>query len=382
MILSIAVLLVVLSGELLGQPSFEDLANRARTARESGQLARAADLYEQALASKPDWADGWWSLGALRYDLEEYPKAKQAFVKLVGLHPETGVGWGFLGLVEYELHSYERALENLQQADRLGLGANKELVFLTSFREATLLTRFERFDEAYRLLLLLAGEDPDNPKVMEALGICLLRLPKLPAELDPGQAKAVQLAGQAAVYNWLGRQDDAAREYQELVQLYPSFPNVHYAYGVFLLKSDSDAALKEFRKELDVSPDHVASILQIAYEQLRRRRPEQALPQIQHVLDLLPHSPSATAALGKAYLQMGEYEKALTALEEAVELAPDSAELHAMLTTLCFRLGRKEEAQRHKAIVERLRTEQQNKDATLRELRAKTQSSPGSNDGP
>jgi len=39
---------------------------------------------------------------------------------------------------------------------------------------------------------------------------------------------------------------------------YPDAPNVHYAYGVFLMNQDADAALKEFRRELEISPSHPA----------------------------------------------------------------------------------------------------------------------------
>lgn len=365
-------ILTMLAGAAHGQAPFEDVARQAESARRAGQLARAALLYEQGLNLKPDWTEGWWSLGTVRYDMGEYGKAREVFSRLLDTRPELGLAWGFLGLTEYELRSYRQALEHLERADRLGIGDNKDLIFLTSYREATLLNRFERFDDAYRLLLLLAGDESDNPSIIEALGICLLRLPRLPAELDRDQQQAVRLAGQGAVYNWLGRWEDAHKEYKELIRRYPSFPNVHYAYGVFLLKSDGQAAIEQFQEELRISPNHAASILQLAYELLKQRKPKAALPYIEHALELLPQSPSATAALGKAYLQLGDYEKARITLEEAVKLAPDSAELHSILTTVCFRLGRKEEAQRHQEAVKRLRAKQEAEDPTLRELRAKT----------
>ncbi len=362
----------LLAGAVYGQAPFEDVARQAESARKAGELARAALLYEQGLALRPDWTEGWWSLGTVRYDLGEYGKAREVFGRLVDTHPKLGLAWGFLGLAEYELRSYRKALEDLQRADRLGLGNSKDLIFLTSYREATLLTRFERFDEAYRLLLLLAGDDSGNPSIIEALGICMLRLPRLPSELDQDQQKAVRLAGQGAIFNWLGRREDAAKEYRQLIRKFPEFPNVHYAYGVFLLKSDSRAAVEQLQEELRISPDHVASILQLGYEFLKQRKPKEALPYIQHALELVPQSPSATAALGKAYLQLGDYEKARTTLEEAVRLAPDSAELHSILTTVCYRLGRKEEAQRHQEAAKRLRAKQEAEDPALRELRAKT----------
>ncbi|MFZ0428463.1 MAG: tetratricopeptide repeat protein [Acidobacteriota bacterium] len=355
--IALLIVLVMLGGTGQSGPSFDELARQAGSAREAGQLARAAGLYERCLTLRPEWPDGWWHLGTVRYDLGEFRSAKDAFLKVAAAYPQVGSVWAYLGFTEYQLGSYAGALENLGRARKLGLAGNPDLIFLATFREATLLTRFSRYDEALGLFLELANDAPDNLKLAQAMGICVLRLPKLPSELEPGQEKAVELAGWASIHDWIGRRQEADQEYRELIRLYPSLANVHYAYGVFLLKSDGDAAIDEFRKELSRSPDHIASLLQISYELLKRGRPEEALPQIRHALELVPKSPSATAALGRAYLQMGKLEEARSTLEEAVVLAPDSAELHSVLTTLCFRLGRKEDARRHREIAERLRAE-------------------------
>src|SRR5690349_14985790 len=48
--------------------SFESLAKRAAEARDSDRLEEALSLYKRALALRPGWAEGWWSLGTLWYD--------------------------------------------------------------------------------------------------------------------------------------------------------------------------------------------------------------------------------------------------------------------------------------------------------------------------
>ena len=53
---------------------------------------------------------------------------------------------------------------------------------------------------------------------------------------------------------------------------YPETPNVHYAYGVFLLVEQPDKAIEEFKRELQIQPNHAASLMQIAYEYLKKQR--------------------------------------------------------------------------------------------------------------
>ena len=76
---------------------FDDLARRAEALLDS-QPAEAAGLYRQALALRPDWAEGWLYLGASFYQTGRYAEASDAFRKGTRLAPGVGMGWAFLGL--------------------------------------------------------------------------------------------------------------------------------------------------------------------------------------------------------------------------------------------------------------------------------------------
>ncbi|HLZ10998.1 MAG TPA: hypothetical protein VKP58_00295, partial [Candidatus Acidoferrum sp.] len=78
-----------------GSPSsssdnFNDLSARASQASNENRLDEASALYAKALAIRPRWEEGWWSLGTLEYDQDHYAKAANAFVKLLALHPRNG----------------------------------------------------------------------------------------------------------------------------------------------------------------------------------------------------------------------------------------------------------------------------------------------------
>src|SRR5215470_5439733 len=55
--------------------TFQQLSEQAAKASEENRLGEAAMLYRKALALRPGWAEGWWSLGTLQYDQNQYAQA-------------------------------------------------------------------------------------------------------------------------------------------------------------------------------------------------------------------------------------------------------------------------------------------------------------------
>ena len=66
---------------------------------------------------------------------------------------------------------------------------------------------------------------------------------------------------------------------------FPETPNVHYAFGSFLVNEQADRALEEFKAELKVSQRHPLAKLQIAYEYIRRGEWEAARPWAEQAVD-------------------------------------------------------------------------------------------------
>jgi tetratricopeptide (TPR) repeat protein len=127
---------------------------------------------------------------------------------------------------------------------------------------------------------------------------------------------------------------------------YPEAPNVHYACGTFLLSSNPDAALEEFRQELKLTPTHLPSLLQIAFEYIKRNDYEAARPFAEKSVQLAPGIVGTHHALGNVLLETGDIPGAIKQLEKGAELAPDSPEMHFALAKAYSRAGRKEDAAR------------------------------------
>ena len=90
---------------------------------------------------------------------------------------------------------------------------------------------------------------------------------------------------------------DAKREYAALVRDAPTFPNLHYAYGRFLLATeDLESGIQELLKEIEVQPDHVRARVQVAAARYRLDSPA-GLPFAQDVVKLAPDYPFGEVAV-------------------------------------------------------------------------------------
>ena len=98
----------------------------------------------------------------------------------------------------------------------------------------------------------------------------------------------------------------AGTAFDALVARYPETPNVHYAYGVYLLQEQPDKGIDEFKRELELQPGHAYSLMQIAYEYLKRGDAASALPWAQQAVAAAPNTFTAHKALGQALLETGD----------------------------------------------------------------------------
>src|ERR1017187_6678886 len=83
-------------------PEFDRLSKAATEARIQNRTEEAIGLYRRALALRATWTDGWWFLGELLYDDNQYPEARDSLRHLIALDRNSGPGFALLGLCEFE----------------------------------------------------------------------------------------------------------------------------------------------------------------------------------------------------------------------------------------------------------------------------------------
>jgi tetratricopeptide (TPR) repeat protein len=342
--------------------TFEGVSKQATEAREQGRVQDAVGFYRQAVKLRPAWTEGWWFLGALLYDQDQYPAARDVLRKLVTLDKKAGPAYAMLGLCEYETKEYDRALADINEGRRLGLGGDPQAKRVVLYHAVLLFTKFYMYESALQVLEKVVKEGEVTPAVIEAGGLAGLRKPMVPEELPAGEKDLVHAAGRAVCAMAEHKPAAAQQYFTELLAHYPEAPNVHYLYGSFLLASDADAGLREFQKELELNPKHSEALVTTALEFEKRGDSERAIPYAQRAVEADPQFFAAHGVLGRLLANSGEVEKGIAELEIAKKQAPDSPQVHFSLAAAYALAGKKDDAVRERAEFLRLK---QLADATM-----------------
>jgi tetratricopeptide (TPR) repeat protein len=164
----------------------------------------------------------------------------------------------------------------------------------------------------------------------------------------------ILMAGRASYMMATRNTASAEKAFEALAARYPETPNVHYAYGICLLIEKPDKAIEEFKRELELQPDHPASMTQLAFEYENRGDGAAALPWAQKAVAAVPKDFAALKALGQALLDTGDIDGAIKELQTGIALAPESPGLHFTLARAYQRAGRLDDAAREREEFTRL----------------------------
>lgn len=336
---------------------FARLAGQAEAARTGDHYDEAVALYRKALALNPKWDEGWWYLATLLYDRDAYAEAAPAFAETTRLQPKVGAPWGLLGLCEFQLGRYDEALAHIQRARQLGVTNNPDLIRVLRYHEGLLWLVKGDFETAQLMLDSLGFEGVNSEGLIVALGLTVLRMPMLPSQIDARHRdhELIRRAGWAEQQSARKNAGDAQREYERLVADFPRTPNVQYAYGHFLLAHhEPEQALAAFQRELEISPEHVSALLQVAYIKLNDKDAPAGLPFAERAVKLYPRAPLGHYLYGRLLFDAGQNERAIEELETAQRLVPDEPKIYFALARAYTRAKRKEDAARAREAFTRL----------------------------
>jgi tetratricopeptide (TPR) repeat protein len=334
---------------------FKTLAAQAAAASEQDRVEDAIALYTRALALRPKWAEGWWSLGTLEYDQDHYAKAAQDFDKVIALDVANGTAHAMLGLCQFELGRDEPALKNLLAGQKLGVQKDQQLRNVVLYHLGVLQLRAQKYSAAKETLGHLAKDGVKTKELITALGLAalLVRPQVAPPEDTPG-AGVIELAGEAEALLAAKDFEPAKQEYAQLTSDFPDYPNLHFAYGRMLLEThETDQAVEEFQRELKRDPKNVNSLLEIAAVRYFVDS-QDGLKYAEEAVKLAPGLPFAHYLLGLLRLDTGNAVAAVSELEIAQKAFPKEAGVYFSLGKAYAQVGRKTEAAKARAEFTRL----------------------------
>jgi tetratricopeptide (TPR) repeat protein len=342
---------------------FERLFARALSLQQAGDLLGAIETYKTALTILPDRPDALSNLGAAYVRLGQYDDAIKQYEAALKIDPAATTVRLNLALAYYKSARPDLAIPQLKRvvasdpeaknaylvlADcYLQVGQDQDLIMLLKPRE-----QMFGGDLAYAYLLgtalLHAGDTVEGQKYVERI-------------FGAGEsAEAHLLMGIAH----LGQQDypTAKTELQRAVQLNAKLPTAHALYGRALLAlGETELAERAFHEELDLNVNDFEANLQLGNLRKAAQKFPEASTYLERATTIRPTDLTARKLLASLRLQTGRVSDAVDMLEAIVKDAPDLVEAHVQLATAYNRLGRKEDAQRERAVVDRLNAEAQAK---------------------
>ncbi len=182
----------------------------------------------------------------------------------------------------------------------------------------------EKVDAAIEVLKQLAKTHPDRADIWSALG---------------------------DTYRRQERYGEAAKAYDSAIATFaeeePGQWVLYYTRGIANEREKNwDRAEADFRKALELRPDHPSVLNYLGYSYLERQENyDEALSMIERAVAERPEDGAIVDSLGWALYRLGRYEEAVTQMEQAVELMPVDPVINDHLGDVYWAVDRKREAE-------------------------------------
>ena len=310
-----------------GNPGFETLSNLGMTYVQLGQFNEAIAAYEQALALKPDGSQLHVNLGLALLKTDRYDAAAREFAKALVYQPDDTRSEELLSFCHYQLKEYELAAA---EAKRVHQAKPDEAS--AAFLEGSAYLKLHQYEQAVPLLDLA--------------------LRKI------GSSQTHVVMGEA----YLGIKDyvNGLNEFLQAEKIEPQMPGIHSHLGTaYSGLGKTQMAITEYQKELDRDPSDFEAHYMLGHLKRLTGDFDGARKLLEQAAEVRPDDPYILHEYAALAIEVKDYAKARDLLRQAVEKFPDYTEAHVLLATVYFKTHQPELAQREKAIVEKLKADEQ-----------------------
>jgi len=230
---------------------------------------------------------------------------------------------------------------------------DKDLKYRAGMATARCAMSLEQAETAVQALLLLKREFPNDPEVLyittHYYSELATRASQELAALAPSSYQAHELEAEAMESQ--GKWDEAAAEYNGILQQNPKLPGIHYRLGrVYLSKPDSPentaSAGKELEEELKIDPGNAAAEFMLGEIARRAGQWDPAIGHFSSAARIDSSFAEAFLALGMSLNATQRFGDAVLPLERYVKMLPGDPAGHYQLAIAYDRTGRKENAAR------------------------------------
>jgi len=340
--------------------SQQALVDDAMQKQKAGDLAGAVAGYKEFLKIHPEATPIHTNLGVALAGLGRYQEAISEYKIALKQSPTFPAARLNLALAYYKMGYISEASTQLIRVHREE-PANMQAMLLLG----DCYLRMGKNTETITLLQPLEKAHPDDMAVAYMLGTALLRNKRS----DDGSAvidRILHNGDSAEAHLLMGMTKFEAMEYPNAIadltkaaELNPELPDVYSYLGQAQMASgDMQAARAAFEKELTLNPNDFESNVRLAVLLKQDGNYDRAHQLLDRALLVRPKDPGAIYQVGATYLAAGDMNRACSVLESVLKQYPDFLEAHVSLAQVYYRLRRKEEGDREREIVQKLKAEQ------------------------
>ncbi len=192
--------------------------------------------------------------------------------------------------------------------------------------------------DCYNMLVLYGALSPKEgfPKA-KAAAIRALEIDDTLAEAHTSLAYAL--------FRWDWDWQAAEREFKRAIELSPNYAVAHQWYSNLLLTlGRADEAIAAAKRAQELDPLSLITSSQLAWILYHARQYDRAIEQAQKTIELAPNFFAARRYLGLAYEQQGRYEEAIAQFQRGVEISNGALLMKAHLGHAYAVAGKKEMA--------------------------------------
>ncbi len=317
-----------------GRRSPQVLCNLGVIHQSRGDLEVASRYFTGALRRNPSHIAARYNRG-LCAALKGRPRAAiEDFSALARVDPDHA--WGLIqrAIAWHRLGNRRRALEPARRAAVVSRGD-----FYVLYNAGTIMLRKELVDQAVTELERAYEINPQSIEVILNLGVAVYLGGRPRQALDHFRA-AVRLSPRHALaryncaiaYCMADMLDEAEREADELLTLYPDFPDVFNVIGVIrLFQSRLVEAAEQFRRTADLMPRSAVVRSNLALTYYLEGDLAAAAEQAHYATTLDLHLPAARDVAGHAALEMDDLSLATEHFAALARLEPANPDAHTNL---------------------------------------------------
>ncbi len=282
--------------------------NRAQDAHAKGDLARAIELYMEAIKVRPEFPEAEFQKGVAQISLKQTADAEKSLRRAIKLRADWSLPQTALGLLLVNAGNDAGAEPFLRRAIEHDAKDSSALASLTSLR-----LRAGAKDEALKFIVRATAQE---------------------------NATADMWVVRAGIERAAGDQTAAAASLKRARRLDPNnAAAIEEGIEISVVTNDFERAIADVEAALQAAPDsqqlraRLANLHALAGEKHRVSDPQKSLGHYRRAVELEPANVNYATGYASALVQTRRFEQAVALLRRILERAPDDYAAHANLAT-------------------------------------------------